>query len=59
MHDNLVDQIRSGNAGFIDKRSHRLSRFWVLYDGVSYPVVYDRARKIIVSVMLREWIETV
>ncbi len=54
----LCGQIASHQAGFIDKITHRVSRFWVQYDDQWYPVIYDRLRKTIVTVLLREWIES-
>lgn len=53
----MVKQITSGHALFIDKQSNRVSRFWVELEGQRFAVAYDRLRSKIVTVLMPEWIE--
>lgn len=52
----LVYQITSGKAWFIERQSNRVSKFWVFLEGKQIPVVYDKMRKTIVTVLLPEWV---
>ncbi len=47
----FVDQIQSGKATFIQKRTNRISIFEVIYDGKPYQVAYDKHRHSIATVL--------
>lgn len=51
-----VRQIRTGLAEFIDRQSCRVSRWWILHEGQRIPVVYDKQRGVIVTVLTPEMI---
>ena len=57
VYDDLCRQIRENKAQFISKTSNRVSLFWVKLGDERYPVVYDRVRKTIATVLLREWLD--
>jgi hypothetical protein len=45
----FVREIQGGRAVFLEKSSHRVSKFAVKYEGEWYPVVYDKNRKEIIT----------
>lgn len=49
----ILDKITNGKATFIKKESNRVSLFGVIFAGKETVVVYDRARKTIVTLMPR------
>lgn len=49
----MVAQIQDGRGTFIMRQSHRVSLFAVTVRGELVPVVYDRNRKTIVTVLPR------
>lgn len=54
-HD-FIKQIQRGDAEFIDRQSHRVSRFWVKLDDQRFAVAYDKERQTIVTVLKPEWV---
>lgn len=50
----IVEKIRSGRATFIEKQSHRVSLFGVIYAGKETVVVYDKSRGTVVTLMPRK-----
>lgn len=52
----LCVQIRENRAEFISKTSNRVSLFWITLHDVRYPVVYDRVRGTIATVLNPDWI---
>lgn len=56
-YNDMLAQIHQGKAEFICKDTHRISKFWVMIEGMRVPVVYDRTRKSIVTVLLPQWVE--
>lgn len=55
----MVKQIQTGQAQFIEKQSNRVSKFWVQWGDRRVPVVYDKQRGKVVTVLLPEWVEPV
>ena len=54
----LLSQIRSGEAKFLERQSRRLTIHVVkVGEDVEIPVVYDSVRGEIVTVLLQEWLE--
>jgi len=51
--DDIVGQIQSGSATFVDKESNRVSLWRVKLEGDSFDVVYDKLRKTVVSFLPR------
>lgn len=56
MEANFIDQIQGGMAYHIETQSVRIRIFWVTWEARKYPVVYDRIRKTITSVLLPEMV---
>lgn len=57
-HTQILSKIQTGQAVFISKQSNRVSLFWVDYNGMKLKIVYDKERKLIVTVMgSQEWSE--
>lgn len=54
MKQEIVSQIQSGDAEFIEKQSNRVSLFWVNINDKHCKVVYDKIRKSIVSFLPQE-----
>jgi membrane-bound lytic murein transglycosylase MltF len=50
-HADLVRQIHTGQAKFIERQSNRVSVWAVIHAGVEIRVVYDRNTKNIVTVL--------
>jgi len=50
IHDKLVTLIKKGESVLIEKKSHRVSVHKVLYETFTVKVVYDSARKQLVTV---------
>lgn len=57
LYADLVNQIVTGRASFIERQSVRVSKFWVRCGTQMIPVVYDRHRKTIVTVLEQEWVQ--
>lgn len=53
----MVQQIQSGKAKFIRKQSNRVSHFWVTWHDQTVPVVYDKLRGTVVTVLMPQWVE--
>lgn len=53
-HNQIIKKIQKGEAQFIEKQSNRISLFWVDYNEMKLKIVYDKERKLIVTVMGRE-----
>jgi hypothetical protein len=51
-----VKSIQNGKAEFIDRQLNRLTRWLVEYDNKKIPVVYDKERKSIVTILENEMI---
>ena len=47
----LINQIQTGEAEFIRKQSNRVTIWRVPHDGSDLKVVYDKQRKMVVTVM--------
>lgn len=56
VYQDFIYQIQTGRAEFIERQSVRVSKFWVDLKGQRIPVVYDRHRKTIVTVLQPEWV---
>lgn len=57
----IVSAIRAGEserARFLDRQSNNRTMWLVTHEGREIPVVYDKARKQIVTALRREWIES-
>lgn len=57
VYEDFILQIQTGRAIFIERQSVRVSKFWVDLKGQQIPVVYDRHRKTIVTVLQPEWVQ--
>ncbi|TRZ50073.1 MAG: hypothetical protein D4S01_07380 [Dehalococcoidia bacterium] len=51
LYSQLIKEIQTGVAQFIEKRSNRLSLFRTMYENQSLVLVYDKLRKTIVTVL--------
>lgn len=58
-YEAMVQQIRTGKATFIGKQSNRVSKFWVRVPShdLPLPVVYDKMRGTVVTVLRAEWVQ--
>jgi hypothetical protein len=50
----IIRMIQDGEARFIRRQSQRVSLWEVEHDGLRLPIVYDRKRKTIVTVLPQE-----
>lgn len=57
IYADFIHQINTGRAIFIERQSVRVSKFWVRFETQMIPVVYDRHRKTIVTVLEQEWVQ--
>jgi hypothetical protein len=53
-YDELVRQIQSGRAKFIEKQSNRVSVFEVKTSGITAIAIYDKSRKTIITFITPE-----
>lgn len=53
----MCAQVRKNKARFIKRVSNRVTLFWVEFEDMEYPVVYDRQRKTIATVLLRSHLQ--
>lgn len=53
----IIEKIQNGVATFIQKQTNRISLFGVIYQGVETVIVYDRERKVVVTLMPRDYFE--
>jgi hypothetical protein len=54
----IIRRIEDGEARFVRRESQRVSLWEVEHDGLRLPIVYDRKRKTIVTVLPQEALET-
>ena len=53
----MVRLIQEGKCTFIERQSNRVTVFSLLFEGLTFPVVYDKQRKTIVTVLPPEALE--
>lgn len=51
LHKDWIHQIQNGVAKFVERQSNRISVYEILVEGKIIPVVYDKIRKNIVTVL--------
>lgn len=49
-----LDKIRTDSSTFIEKESNRVSHHMIHYEGNAIRVVYDRIRRVLVTVLVPE-----
>jgi hypothetical protein len=52
--DEMTSMIQAGRSEFIDRRSNRTARHRVEFNGVSMDVIYDNARKTVVTALFAD-----
>lgn len=53
----IIHKIQNGIATFIERQSNRISLFGVMLRGTETVVVYDRVRKVVVTLIPRDFYE--
>lgn len=56
--DNIIEQIESGRAIFIEKQSNRVSAFLVELKDIKMAVIYDKQRNMVVTCLPPEYLES-
>ena len=55
--EDMVKQIQTGKAKFVDRQSKRVTRWRVDYAGKDRLVVYDKNTKQIVTILEDDWVK--
>lgn len=50
-YNKILNNVKSGDAEFVEKQSLRVSKYIVEYNGIKLIVIYDKQRKTLVTVL--------